>query len=243
MRFKSKVIAAAAALTLIGGAGAGALATSASAATPSCGASCPDVFNLEYAIPHLSAAAYVLDVLRQGEHVGQPVILYRSSNSDPAEDFTFSYQGTTHDFYLAGLVSASVALSYGGGAGTKVNHHIPNYPAFELQYAPDGVNSGLCLGTGTTAVSGTKVALEPCGASAKSVWIVDLADGTSPFYPAINGSQTNFSNPVVLTYPENSAPTDLPRAQLYTTTMNGFSQGTPQQDDNQLWSTTFGVLP
>ncbi len=47
----------------------------------------------------------MLDVLRQGAKVGQPIILFRTSNTDPAEDFVPSIQGTTADFYAAGLVS------------------------------------------------------------------------------------------------------------------------------------------
>ena len=58
----------------------------------------------------------MLDVLRQGEKVGQPIILFRESNSDPAEDFTISAQGLVSDFFAAGLVSAAVNLHYGAGA-------------------------------------------------------------------------------------------------------------------------------
>ena len=54
-----------------------------------------------------------MDVLRQGAKVGQPIILFRTSNTDPAEDFVPSFQGTTADFFAAGLVSSAVALHYG----------------------------------------------------------------------------------------------------------------------------------
>src|SRR5580700_693358 len=95
MSIKSKVIAAAATLTLVGGVSMiGTL--SASAATPSCGHRCLDLFNREFGT-HRSPA-FVLDVLKQGAKVGQPIILYRTSNSDPAEDFTVSAQGTVGDF-------------------------------------------------------------------------------------------------------------------------------------------------
>jgi hypothetical protein len=42
---------------------------------------------------------FVMDVFRQGAKVGQPIILFRNSNSDPAEDFTVSFQGSVSDFY------------------------------------------------------------------------------------------------------------------------------------------------
>ena len=107
MSMKSKVIAAAATVTLVGGVGA--VATfSASAATPSCGHDCIDLFSREFG--HHSTPNFVVDVLRQGAKVGQPVILFRTSNSDPAEDFTVSFQGSTSDFFAAGLVSSAVAL-------------------------------------------------------------------------------------------------------------------------------------
>ncbi len=43
--------------------------------------------------------------------------------------------------------------------------------------------------------------------------------------PLINGSDTNFSQPFVLTYPNDSFPTDKPRPQLVVTNLTGFSNG------------------
>jgi len=243
MSIKSKVFAAAATLTLVGGVGAvGAM--SASAATPSCGPTCIDLFSFEFG--HHSSPNFVVDVYRQGAKVGQPIILYRTSDTDPAEDFTASFQGTVADFFAAGLVSAAVDLHYGAGAVG-----FPNDPAFENEYAPYGVDSGLCTGVGTTAAQGTKVALEPCGVSSKTVWIADIADSPSTLFhdyvPLINGSDTNFSHPFVLTYPTNGYPTDIPRPQLTTTNLTGFSGSflVPELgtvNDNQLWGADFGVL-
>src|ERR1035441_4546481 len=89
MSIKSKVFAATAALTLIGRASAGALtATTANAATRPSGGGCLDPFSYQFGTHH--APNYVMDVFRQGEKAGQPVILFRSSNNDPAEDFTRS---------------------------------------------------------------------------------------------------------------------------------------------------------
>jgi hypothetical protein len=86
MSFKSKVLAATATLTLVGGAGIGASATSANAATNSCGLgfaeACTNVYN------HQFGPSFLMDVFRQGAKVGQPIILFRASNTDPAEDFT-----------------------------------------------------------------------------------------------------------------------------------------------------------
>jgi hypothetical protein len=110
MSIKSKVFAAAATLTLVGGVGSVA-AVSAGAATPSCGHHCIDIFSREFGTH--DQPNYVLDVWRQGATVGQPIILFRTSNGDPAEDFTTSFEGLTSEFNAAGLVSNAVALHYG----------------------------------------------------------------------------------------------------------------------------------
>jgi hypothetical protein len=252
MSFKSKMLAGAASLALVGGvAVAGGL--SANAATPSCGHNCIDIFNRQFGT--YRSPNFVMDVFRQGARVGQPIILFRTSNSDPAEDFTVSLQGNVSDFFAAGLVSSAVALHYGGlavGADDDA--------AYELEYAPYGVDSGLCVGVQATAMQGEHVTLQPCGVSAKTVWIVDdggsnfdtgvsLGDSprTSPFYvPLINGSDTNFSHPFVLDYPHNGYPTDIPRPQLQVRNLTGFSNGhgpiVGTVIDTQLWGAVFGQL-
>lgn len=242
MSFKSKMLAGAATLALVGGvATVGSL--SASASTPSCGHRCIDVFSRQFGTHH--TPNFVMDVFRQGAKVGQPIILFRNSNSDPAEDFTVSFQGHVSEFYAAGLVSAAVNLHYGNG--TTVAH---DEPAFELEYSPFGVDSGLCVGTATTAVQNEGVTLQPCGVSGKTVWILDTFDKSFPafftgYFPAINGSDTNFSHPFVLTYPANGFPTDRPRPQLQVRNLTGFSNGIGRVVgtviDTQLWGANFGV--
>jgi hypothetical protein len=245
MSIKSKVLAAAATLTMVGGVGAaGALtAGTASAATPSCGWSCLDLFSHQFG--NHGSPNYVVDVLRQGEKVGQPIILFRTANFDPAEDFTFAFQGTVADFFAAKMVSAQVDLHYGGGAAG-----FPNDPAFENEYAPFGVDSGLCVGVASTAVQGEGVTLQPCGVSSNTVWIVDTFDSPATlnhdYVPLINGSDNNFSHPFVLTYPNNSFPTDMPRPQLTVTNITGESNGPGPVlgtvNVNQLWGADFGIL-
>jgi hypothetical protein len=227
MSIKSKVLAAAATLTLAGGLGA-AGTLSAHAATPSCGYNCINLFSREFGTHH--HPNFVADILRQGAKPGQPAILYRTSNTDAAEDFTIAFQGTVADFYSAGLVSAALNLHYSHDA------------AYEIQYSPRGVNSGLCLGTTSTAANGTPVALVPCGVSAKSVWVVDSRDTIRGGYvPLINGSDTNFSQPQVLHYPGNRYPTDSPRPQLNTYQLQKYSSGAVY--DNELWGANYGILP
>ena len=267
MTIKSKVFAAAATMALIGSLGA-AGATAASAATPSCGPNCLDLFSKNFGT--FSNPQFIGDVFRQGQKTGQPVILFRTSNSDPAEDWTIGNEGQVSDFYAAGLVSSGLALHYGCNGTIPVSGvQIPCAPtgavddyAFEAEYAPYGVDSGLCAGVGVTAGQNTPVSLQPCGASSKTVWVVDTLDSCpnnalySDEVPLINGSDTNFSHPYVLTYPSAKYPTDIPRPELTTTSLTGFSQtgGTGSSavcggsavvgpDNNQLWSADEGIVP
>jgi hypothetical protein len=244
MSFKSKVLAGAASLALVGGvAVVGGL--SASAATPSCGHRCVNLFSKKFSNVLTTKPDFVVDVWRQGANVGQPIIMFQSSNSDPAEDFTVSLEGNVSDFVAAGLVSPVVALHY-GQAATAGNPTANNDLAWEFQYSPFGVDSGLCIGTQATAINNEGVTLQPCGVSAKTVWITDAANAarggifTFPYAPLINGSDTNFSQPFVLTYPQNGNPNDKPRPQLVTQNLHKFSRG--QVFDNQQWSGFFGVL-
>ena len=226
MSIKSKIIAAAGTLALAGGlVTAGAL--SASAATPPCGHRCIDIFSREFGTH--THPNFVLDVFRQSAKAGTPIILYRTSNTDKAQDFTISFQGTVSDFFAAGLVSSALNLHYSHNA------------AFEVEYSPNGVNSNMCVGTASTAANGTPVVLVPCGASAKSVWVVDSQDSIGAGYvPLINGSDTNFSHPFVLHYPGNGFPTDTPRPVLNTWNLQKYSNNSVF--DNELWGADFGVL-
>jgi hypothetical protein len=266
MSIRSKVLAAAAVLTLAGGIGtAGALtAATAGAATPSCGIACVNIFSQQFGT-HLTPN-YTVDVLKQGERVDQPIILFRTANYDPALDWSPSFQGTVADFYAAGLVSSALALHYGcipptstlpGNFPTCANPLGPAFPddyAFEVEYAPFGVDSGLCMGLASAAFSGEGVTLQGCGQSSRTVWVVDQSDSTHPgqnpqlfeYAPLINGSDIDFSQPFVLTYPANSVPTDKPRAQFVVDNLTGFtnpSTGDPEGvESNQMYGVTIGTL-
>jgi hypothetical protein len=278
MSIKSKVVVAAATLTLVGGTCAAGVFTAgtANAVTPACGSNCTDLFTRNFGT--YPNPGFLLDVLREGELIAQPLILFRPSNSDPAEDFTVSYQDYVSDFNAAGLVSNALDLHY-GGAGcedydattAKCLTYYPDDEAFEIEYSPYGVDSGLCMGTATTAVNGTKVSLQPCGVTAKTTWIIDEADaiGITPppvpiptptgvggpsivsaapaadpgyvYLPLINGSGTNFSHPAVLAYPQNSYPTDTPRVQLITQTLQIDSHNVVNA--GEMWGADDGVAP
>jgi hypothetical protein len=247
LSLKTRFLAAAASLTLFGGtAAAGALTEgTADAATPSCGTGCVDVFS--HMLGTHRSPNFVLDVKQGREAAGTPIILWRTSNADPAEDFTGEFDGLVSDFYTAGLVSSALNLHYGSGS---IGHGGINQPAGEIEYSPYGVASGLCVGLASTAVSGEGVTLQPCGVSSKTVWVVDEYDQslllTRGYVPLINGSDTNFSHPFVLQYPAGGYPTDTPRPQLIVKNLTGFSNGlgpiVGTVPDYQIWGADFGVL-
>jgi len=212
MSIKSKVLATAATMTMVGGLSAVGLLP-AHATTDSCG-DCVTAYGAEY------NAGFVLDVLRQGEKAGQPIILFRASNSDPAEDFNILDNDTVAGYYASGLVSE------------KLDYNYADDDAYVVEYSPYGVDSGLCIGVASTPGNGTPVALEPCAVNSNTIWVVDSEDGDNP-YPWINASSTNFADPFVLHYPGSAYPTDMPRAQLNTWGLQEYSSG--DVFDNEMW--------
>ena len=236
MSIKARITAGAATFALVGG-GLSMLGTlTASAATPSCGSNCTQLFAHKY------GPQYVSDVYQSRAAAGQPVILFQASNTDQAEDFTVSFLGSVNSFYRHyGLVSAAFAHTYG------------QLPAVEIEYSPYGLTSNFCLSTapGKAAVSGGKVSLQACGQYSSSLFAADFRDGVRDRHseiggdiPLISGATNSFSNPEVLTYPAGN-PTDMPRPQLEVDPQSSFSDGT--KFDSQLWgaqgSPVHGAVP
>jgi hypothetical protein len=248
MSVKVKIAAGAATFGLVGGGLAMAGTMTASAATPSCGYNCSQIFTQKF------GPDYLLDVFQQHAAANQPIIAFQSSNSDPAEDFLVVDEGTVHHFYHNyGLVSSGFAHTYGDDE------------AYEVQYEPYGLNSNLCVSTwpGETPQPGFLVRLESCGQYSNSIWAAD-ADGFTSAIPMdslpgslvrdyrstgeefsprhtdvalINGANDTFSNPLVLNYPAGN-PTDSPRPQVNVQPENTYANGTTF--DNQEWGTIDG---
>jgi len=257
--------------------GGGTLAATAYAATPSCGPSCVDVFSDQFGDGVTGHPGFLMDSAKQGVATGTSIILFRESNHDPAEDFVFENQGTVSDFAQAGLVSPMTSLHYGCIAGTVAfptcvfgtdeSDGNANLDAYEIEYTPFGAATGECAGLAATPVAGEKVTLQPCGVSGRTVWIVDAFDGsggpeqfgdsnsfgestgTEDGVPLINGANTNFSHPFVLTYPDGY-PTDQPRPVLQVTNLTGFFRGifpdnttaTMDVSSSQLWDALTGTV-
>jgi hypothetical protein len=250
MSIKSKVLATAASLTMVGGVLAVstlATATAAKAETPSCGAFnffCVDLFSKQFGTH--KDPGFIQDVWRQGNRVGQPIILFRVSSSDPAEDFTTDDLVNPKTF-LPYTVAQLQALSLGTLFSNITANQYANSFVVENEYAPFGVNSGLCTGIVAAPFNGEGVTLQPCGNTAKTLWIINSSNPIFSYIHGytslINGANTNFSHPYVLTYPTNGFPTDLPRPQLQVHTIQTFSQGFPFVVTQQLWGADFGTIP
>jgi hypothetical protein len=254
MSIKTNLLAAATALTLAGGAAvAGALtAATAGAATTSCGSRCIDFFSRQAGTYRHPGGVFA--VLHRTARVGQPVIGFAASHRDPGEDFTISSRAKVSEFYASGLVTKWIALHY-GGLGCRVYRpathrclrYYPDTFGYEIEYSPRGVDSGLCVGTPATAGDGTLVSLQRCGVSARTVWVVDLADSVGPRTPRpyaalINGSQTDPSRPFLLTYPRTPRPAGLPGRQLATQALQRPAHHRTVEH-GQLWGAGFGALP
>jgi hypothetical protein len=203
----------------ISAAGVANASTQAPAATPSCnGASCVNTYTAEWGPGYILKARYSAAVW------GNRVILKGASDFSPGEDWTIYFQGTVKTFAALGLVSPNLTLHYSSD------------PAFELQFSPYGVNSGLCEGTAVAAFSDEPITLNWCGTpGGLTAWIVDLHFHTGPytgFTPFIAGSDTNYSDPYV------ASAKALNR--LVTFRLQSFSDGIVYS--NELWSDFPGVV-
>lgn len=249
MSIKSKIFASAATVVLAGGLGSVGLAGAANAATSSCGRSCISLYNEQY------GKNFVVDSKGQGQTTGTAGILYQASNSDPAEDWTvLGLPSAGHGGWHKGHGHSETTESTPADAETVADYyaddlvgsalysHYSKDIAFELEYTPYGNSTAECLGVATTPGAGTKVSLQPCGASSKTLWVVDAANIASydwqKYVPLINGADTNFDDPYVLTTSGN--PSDSPRPQLETEPLLESSHHVVT--DTQEWGVEFGTL-
>lgn len=191
--------------------GTASAATNAPRDTPACGAQCISLFSQQLG-SNTDLNAYVPGDTGVGGKVGQKVNLHLAGNFRPNGDWQFSFQGQV--FQFCGLLANDffAPTSY-------VCLHYPFNSVMELDWAPFGNESGLCAGVAKAGLANQNVTLQHCGMTAKTVWIGDHNHGhnntfdcflqspnpTPPggagghFCPWINGGDTNFSHPLVLT--------------------------------------------
>jgi hypothetical protein len=225
MSIKSKVLAAAAALTIVGGlSAAGTLP--ANAATPQCGNACLEVYSAKFATP--TSLGFVETVLLGIPLRGVPTIVQQASSSNPAEDLIVPLGGLVKvsHFYTAGMVSAAV------------NAHFGSDDAAQIEYAPYGHPTGLCTAVANPAYQDEGLSLQPCSAPGTTVWILDFAASpTAGYFAIINGSDTDFAHPFVMTILGN------PADQLVTPIIMKHLTGNPgSAPANQLWGAAHGTV-
>ncbi len=82
---------------------------------------------------------------------------------------------------------------------------IRSNPVLEANWSPLGHQSGLCAGLAVAGLSGDNVTLQRCGATSRTLWIGDdgggggTSSGGHDYVPWVNGSDAQFSHPLVLT--------------------------------------------
>jgi hypothetical protein len=152
--------------------------SSAHAATTQCGTTCADFYNQEYGAADIVATA--------SGTAGQQLTL-DTAGEVSSEDFILHSFGALSGFYQAGLVSAAVDQAWA------------NDKTYEFEYAPNGSDSGLCIGLGMNAYPGEAVTLEPCGVNANTVWIALAADQIGGYQPLVSANTSAINDPYVLT--------------------------------------------
>jgi YVTN family beta-propeller protein len=207
-------------MLLMGGLGA-ATAPVAGAATPACGPSCISLFSAFYGTA--SAPGFVLDDPTGSQTTGTPVVLGSASSVDVGEDFTPESVDLVSDYYQAGLVSQGMEDYYG------------SLNALEIDYTPSGAATGQCLGVATSPGNGTPVTLQPCGVSARTLWVLDpVSTSASSHFTFISAAtSSSYAHPYELSAPQPGLP-------LYTYAAQSIDD---RSFPTQLWGDVAGVLP
>lgn len=162
--------------------------------------------------------------------VGQPVILKApASASDPSED-TIPHRRTVADWYAAGMVSAAANAHYG------------SLPGVQIEAAPYGMPSGLCVALASVAYQNEALTLQPCNVPNLTVWILDTPDSesTAPaWFPIVNASTTDFSRPFAMSLKEDEIVSDHQLLHIRVRHLQ-FLTNKKTLPDSQLWGAHVG---
>jgi hypothetical protein len=195
------------------------MAMSATAATTVCGHQCFDLSSLQL------GGSFIQD--KSNTKAGR-VILRVAGNDFVNEDFADDAVGVVSDYCTTGTPSDQQFAST-----SYICTHYASSPVYEADWSPDSNESGLCAGVSAPDTSGANVKMIPCGVTKATLWIADVADGTVHhghlYTPFINGGDTTFSHPEVMTLnmgthpadelqlePENTTGGSLPLTQEFT---------------------------
>ena len=118
-----------------------------------------------------------------------------------------------------------------------VNAHYSSEFAVQIEYAPYGQPTGLCSAVATTAYQNEGLSLQPCSTPGTTIWILDIPDSPVPgYFPIVNGSNTDFNRPFVMTILGN------PAHQVTPIILQHFKGGANNVPANQLWSDHHGPV-
>jgi hypothetical protein len=171
-------------------------------ATPACGYNCFNLSNLTWGkhwIQYANAGANGVN-----GHIGTTLRLGRATDSTPNEDFTGGFVGTVAQLCNESQLSPYICNNYGPSSLIE-----GNFPVYESDWSPYGNESGLCAGVAQASTAGAQLTLQACGVSSKTFWIADLNNAHIGYTPFLNGADTNFTHPLVLTVVATSSAKQL----------------------------------
>jgi hypothetical protein len=163
-----------------------------------CGQVCFFMYSLRSG-PSATMNAFIPSNDGTGGKVGRKINMQEAAAGTPDGDFEMSFMARVwqlcgadvHDFF---------------GPQSYLCEHESNYSVFEAEWAPNGDSTGLCAGVAIPDKSGEQVTLRPCGATDRTLWIANRAAGSGRncrgagnYCPWMNGSDSNFRAPYVLT--------------------------------------------
>lgn len=210
MLLKNKLMVGLAALALAGGTTMLAM-PAANAATMKCGVGCATLASEKYGAS---------DVVAVGSaSAGELAAFWYNSG----EDFLGQPEGSVRAFSKAGVVSGSLAKTYGSDQ------------LYQYVYAPDGHVTDECLGA---SVGSTAVTLQSCGHSSNTLWVVLSGWAHGNFEPVLSAVLSAQSAMLLTASAANGALT-VTQMNLSSTTSNGVT--TSAVASNQMWETVCGV--
>ena len=162
-------------------------------ATPACGGGCFNLYSLAFGHNQIQSAN-VPGNNGTGGKVGQTINLKGATDSSPNEDFSGGFVGTVAQLCPEGQLSPYICNFYGTNSQWQ-----GKFPVYESNWSPFGNESDLCIGVATPAFTNENVTLRPCGVGSSTFWVADLSNAHIGYTPFLNGSDTNFTHPLVLT--------------------------------------------
>lgn len=227
MSIRNKLISALATLGLIGGAVV-AETVPAGAATAACGEHCIEVYSTLFGSE--SNPKFVETVFHGVAKAGQPTILAPYSATGSAADLIPNLSSTS-GLYAKGLVTAAVNAKYG-----------PLH-ALQLQYAPNGKPTGLCVGLKKAAYPNEGLSLLSCSVPTLTVFIIDTPDAPAAaaqkHFPIVVASTSDFVHPYAMTFLGGKAPNQQPFPVIRVDKLVGNPTQVPAR---QLWGSIVGPV-